>query len=142
MLNAAKSECSSVESLAEQTHAARHMLVNAQGVGSTCAKDAVPHRRSEQAEMRSPNASKCTPKGAGSRRRDSVGSLQRIERVCEKGAKESRAEAHLERGRELMVLSRRFPADTGRRQWFTVTDFKGSHVSISYEISVEQTGGG
>ena len=58
----------------------------------------MPHKRLEQAEMRSPNASKCNPKGAGSRRRDSVGSLQRIARVCEKGAKESRAEAHLERG--------------------------------------------
>ena len=71
--------------------------------------------------------SECTPKGAGSRRRDSVESLQRIERVCEKGAKESRAEAHLERGREVdgLVPTIYRPLTTGRRQRFTVTDLEG-----------------
>ena len=87
------------------------------------------YRRSEQAEMRSPNTSECTPKGAGSRRRDSVGSLQRIERVCEKGAKESRAGLTVSEAKRqdiMILLPRRFPADDWRRQRFTVTDFKGS----------------
>jgi len=111
------------------THAARHILVNAQGVGSTCAKDAVPHRRSELAGCVHPTHPSALQRAPGQGGGIPSGPGSASSACAKRKAKESRAEAHLEReeprAHAKMVLSRRFPADTGRQR-FTVTDFEGS----------------